>query len=128
MPIQVYVCKTHDKQDVYFRTYDVKSEYPCPECGKMSKHVISAPGVVDIKLTWNDKANDYRRDPYTQAKAQMRNLDRSEQERNGAAPMKVTEEQLQVVAKRIDAGNKTKTKSVVEKTHDRLRRNKQKSK
>ena len=106
MSIQVYECKKHGQVEVLIRSLDIPPTRVCSKCGLPMPNVISAPAIVDVRRTWNDKANDYRHDPYTQAKAQLRNLDRENQERQGARPMKITEEMIQVTAKGIDEGNR----------------------
>ena len=91
---------------MFLRGFDVPQTHTCPGCGKPIPHVVSAPALIDIQRTWNDKANHCRVNPYDQAKAQLNNLDRENQERNDDRPMKITEEMLQVTAREIDKGNK----------------------
>ena len=62
---------------------------------------VSAPAIVNVQRDWNEKANEYQRNPYTQAKAQITNAYREEAERTGKSPRKVTEEAVQVAAKSI---------------------------
>jgi len=106
MSIQVYECKKHGQVEVLIRSLDIPPTRVCSKCGLPMPNVISAPAIVDVRRTWNDKANDYRHDPYTQAKAQLRNLDRENQEHQGTRPMKITEPMLQEAAKRIDEDNR----------------------
>ena len=106
MSIQVYECRDHGRTEVFLRGFDVPQTHTCPGCGKPIPHVVSAPALIDIQRTWNDKANHCRVNPYDQAKAQLTNLDRENQEHNDDRPMKITEEMLQVTAREIDKGNK----------------------
>ncbi len=101
MPIYTYDCPVDGVQDVLFRTYDAPSTHMCPECYGSMGRCVTLPGRVEIKRDWNEKANDYQHDPYTQSKAQLRNLDREEQLHQDASPMKITEESIQAGAKAI---------------------------
>ncbi len=107
MPIYVYECGEHGRQDVFTRTFDILKERPCQTCGQNAKICVTAPSRHNIERTWNDKANEYRRDPYTQAKAQLTNLRRETLERverdcdRPTGP--ITEEAIQVGAKAIAA-------------------------
>lgn len=100
MPLQVYRCPIDGEQDILMRTFKVPSKIDCPTCGKQINHTISAPAVIDIKRDWNENANEYRRDPYTQAKAQINNRAREDAER-GIPLQKVNEEGIQAAAKGI---------------------------
>ena len=100
MPIRCYACRSHGEHDVFIRGFDVPPTHECPTCGVQASHVISAPAVVNVKRDWNEQANLCRRDPYTQAKAQLVNFDREEQGR-GNPPMKITEAAIQTGAKAI---------------------------
>ena len=102
MSIQVYDCPIHGKHEVFIRKVDIPQVACCPGCGKPTHITISAPAQINIEETWNDTANRCRVNPYDQAKEQLKNHDREQQERNDARPMKITEEQVQVVAKGID--------------------------
>ena len=106
MPIYSYSCSLHGEHDILVKTYGVPKTSECPKCGDITVNVITTPSRVDVKLDWNDKTHDYRRDPYTQAKAQLNNLDREDQELQGAKPKKWKENQIQEVAKRIDMQNR----------------------
>ena len=110
MPIYVYECPAHGRQDVFTRTFDVLKTRPCPKCGKASKICVTAPSRHNIERTWNDKANEYRRDPYVQAKAQLTNFYRGElehAERDCDRPEDpVTEEAIQIGAREIDKQNR----------------------
>ncbi len=107
MPIYVYDCENDGPQDVFSRTFDILPERPCPKCGKGAKMAVTAPARHDIERTWNDKANEYRRDPYTQSKAQLTNLRRETVERTerdcDRPTSPITEEAIQVGAKAIAA-------------------------
>ena len=106
MSIQEYECREHGRTEVFLRGLNVPQTHSCPGCGKPIPHAVSAPALVHIQGTWNDKANYCRVNPYEQAKAQLHNLDREDQEHNDARPMKITEQMLQVTAREIDKGNK----------------------
>jgi len=99
--IQVYECQDHGQEDVLIRSLDIPPTHDCSECGVPMPNVISAPAIVDVRRTWNDEANYCRVNPYEQAKAQFRNLDRENQERHDARPMEATEAGLQVAAQAI---------------------------
>lgn len=100
MPIYVYGCPTDGLVDVFFRSYGTFPEWPCPECGAPAARVATTPALVSVKRDWNEKANDYQRDPYTQSKAQLTNMNRTAAER-GEPQTKITEEAIQVGAKAI---------------------------
>ncbi len=102
MPIYVHECREHGRQDFLSRAFDPVPERPCKECGEPAGIVVTAPGAVDVKRDWNEKANDWQRNPYDQSKAQLRNIDREGQERHGKPPMRITEEAVQAGAKAID--------------------------
>lgn len=129
MPIYTYECPTDGYQDVFSRTYDVREEQPCPECGEPASIAVTMPALVTIERDWNDKASDDQRDPYTQAKAQLRNLSREEQLRHDKPPIKVTEEMLQAGAKAIHEGKTNPPVSPVVQTQrlqrERIREKKQ---
>lgn len=105
MPIYVYECPTDGKQDVFSRTFDVPDERPCPVCGRSALICVTSPSRHDIKRDWNEKANEYRRDPYTQSRAQLTNQHRSALDRVGRycdRPLDpVTEKAIQIGAKEI---------------------------
>ena len=106
MSIQEYECQEHGRTEVFLRGFDIPPTHACPQCGKPVPHAISAPARFNIERTWNDKANYYRVNPYEQAKAQLNNLDRENQEHNNDRPMKITEPMLQETARQIDRGNR----------------------
>jgi len=109
VPIYVYECPEHQRFDVFTRFFEVLKTRLC-KCGRASKICVTAPSKHNIEYTWNDKANEYRRDPYTQAKAQLTNLHRGELEhleRDCDRPESpVTEEAIQIGAREIDKQNK----------------------
>ena len=73
MPNQEYHCKHHGPFDIHLTfAEDVPKTSPCPSCGVGSRHVLRAP-AAQFEYTWNDQANEARRDPYTQAKTQAWN-------------------------------------------------------
>ena len=125
MPIYEFACPIHGLFDVFTRMGGTPDEATCmhEDCSERGERIFSAPARVNVRRTWNDKANDYRRDPYTQAKAQLTNMDREEQER-GAKPMKITEEAIQVGARAI--ADKRPRKSVVQRAveqHKKAKKN-----
>lgn len=84
-------------------------------CGRKSKHILKPIATAIIeggtgagrgmyidrkKRQWEAEANDQRRDPYTQAKAQM-DHSYNEQKDMGADVAKPTEESIQAAAKEI---------------------------
>lgn len=107
MPIYVYECPEHGRQDVFTRKFgDILKERPCPKCGRRSRICVTAPSRHNIERTWNDKANEYRRDPYTQAKAQLTNMHRESLEHVerdcDREPDPVKEEAIQIGAREIE--------------------------
>lgn len=106
MPIYSFTCDEHGQHDELVREYIVPSLSSCPTCGKSTENVVTKPSQVNVTLDWNDKANDYRRDPYTQAKAQLNALDREDQMTQDAKPKRWKEEQIQETAKQIDQQNR----------------------
>ncbi len=106
MPIYTYDCPEDGTTDVFFRAVGPPFELDCPECRGKMQNCVTAPAQVNIQRDWNEKANDCRRNPYDQAKAQLHNLDRENQEHQGTRPMEITEEMLQVTAREIDKENK----------------------
>ena len=50
MPIQVYVCPHHGEWWLRTSFADmVLEEAHCPNCGTLSKHVISPPGAIIVE-------------------------------------------------------------------------------
>lgn len=117
MPLQVFSCPRHGEFDVLLHfSQDVPQEANCPvvkhgrNCCEISRHVLKAPAGIIIKNTWNDNANEMRRDPYTQARYQAQHMRDEQRDMGNLDVPKITEEGLQVVAARIDADNKGKIK------------------
>ncbi len=103
MPIYVHECSEHGRQDFFSRAIDPRPWRPCQECGEPAGIVVTAHARHDIERDWNEKASDWQgHGAYHQAKAQLRNMDREQQERQGRPPMKITEEAIQATAKAID--------------------------
>lgn len=119
MPIYVYECPDHGRQDVFARSFSILKTRPCQTCGKASKICVTAPSRHNIERTWNDKANEYRRDPYTQAKAQLTNMHRESLEHverdcdRESDP--VQEEAIQIGAREIDKQNRNPGPSMEQK-------------
>ena len=91
--------------DVYKPIAALNRKEHCERCnGKMVRILRSPAGGAHFDRTWNEKANDMRRDPYTQAKAQADAV-YNEQNDLGKHPEKTSEEGLQIAAKAIDKGN-----------------------
>ena len=111
MPTQVYSCPRHKEFDVSVPfSEDVPQTAECPMkeksgrvCCEISKHILKTPAGVKFKRTWNEQANEARRDPYTQAKTAFENS-YNEAKDDGMNPVKPTEKQLQAAAKKIGAG------------------------
>ncbi len=126
MPIYVHDCPEHGPQEVFTRIFDVLQERPCPRCGKPSAICVTAPSRHNIERTWNDKANDYRRDPYTQAKAQLENMHRESLEHVGRdcdrEPSPVKEEAIQIGAREIAKQRRNPGPSMEQKQAARIRR------
>ena len=117
MPTQVFSCPQHGEFDVFIPfSQDVPREADCPvvkhgrNCCEISRHVLKAPSGIIIRNTWNDNANEMRRDPYTQAKYQAQHMQDEQRDMGNLDVPKITEEGLQVAAARIDADDKGKIK------------------
>ena len=119
MPIYEFNCIEHKLFSVFTRMGGSPDESPCPSCGERGTRVFSAPALVHVQRDWNEKANSYQRDSYTQAKAQLTNVAREEAERSGGSPRPISEESVQVAAKAI--ADKRPKKSVVQRTIDARR-------
>ena len=72
----------------------------CPKCRKKSKHILKPQAGIKIMRGWNKRANDFRRDPYTQAKAQLNNA-YNESKEVGMETGKPTEKSYQLQAASI---------------------------
>lgn len=100
MPIQVYECDEDGEFDlkISFKE-DIPQSMKCPVCNEKIKHIISAPSIKIVR-GWNEKANEYQRDPYTQAKAQAWNV-YNENREHGHEAIKPTEGGIQIAAREI---------------------------
>ncbi len=100
MPKQEYLCNTDGPFDVTLTFHDdVPASAPCPVCGSEGRHVLRAP-AAHFARTWNEQANEARRDPYTQAKTQAWNC-YNEQRDQGIIMDRPTEAGIQVGAQGI---------------------------
>jgi hypothetical protein len=77
--------------------------------------------MAKFSRTWNEQANEYQRDPYTQAKAQSWNM-YNEQRDAGIRLDKPTEETIQVGAKAIHDGERRPRPSAEQRQLSNLRR------
>ena len=101
MPTQVYECTSDGEFDLKLSFDDKIPRFmKCPVCNKKINHIISSVGGVVVKRGWNEKANEYQRDPYTQAKAQAWNSYNENKER-GHEMDKPTEKGIQRAALEI---------------------------
>lgn len=99
-PTGYYDCPEHGEFPVVFiSTTDATWAQPCPACGLMSEWAARAP-ASKFKYTWNDNANEMRRDPYTQAKYQAKHAYHEQKDLGQEAP-KPTEDGIQAGAKRM---------------------------
>lgn len=116
MPLYTYECPLHGEKEIFVRkTSDMPQTIACEECGRTSNRIFNAPSLINVERDWNEKANEYQCNPYEQAKAQLRNLDRMRQEQ-GDRPIKLTDEAIQVAAREINK-NKTGRKPNVAQRH-----------
>jgi hypothetical protein len=107
MPIQVYECKADGEFDIQLTFKDeIPKQFNCPACGKNSKHIIKPPAGIKVNRTWNEKANDYQRNPYTQAKAQLTNTYNTQKDMGAKDLKPPTEENIQFVAKQLSKNKK----------------------
>ena len=122
MPIYEFFCPEHGVFDVFTRMGGSPDEAMCMRegCDHRGTRVFSAPALVNVQRDWNEKANEYQRDPYTQAKAQLTNVTREEAERSGGTPRSMKEESVQAAARAIV--DKRPKKSVVQRTIDLQRK------
>jgi hypothetical protein len=108
-----FTCKKHGDFRIRVNrpAEEVPKKSPCPECGKKSSPKKYPPltpgghGGTKFSQTWDEQANEARRTPYDQAKAQMKN-NYNEQRDAGNHPSKPTEKGIQEAAKQIDRDNK----------------------
>lgn len=131
MPIYEFRCPADGVHDIFVRKLQASKTHKCPTCKREVPNMISAPSFINIVRDWNEQANDYRRNPYVQAKAQLHNLDREQQEHTDASPMKITEEAIQATAENIDRSNKqpedeTRVPRRTKRIQDKLRKKKKK--
>ena len=119
-PIYEFKCSKHGVFSVFTRMGGSPDESPCPNCDKRGVRIFSAPALVHVQRDWNEKANSYQRDSYTQAKAQLTNVAREEAERSGGSPRPVQEESIQAAARQL--ADKRPRKSVVQKQVDLQRK------
>ena len=96
MPVYSFDCPTHGTQDVLmpYPKGRPPKYHPCQFvieekkndlvknhlCLAPSKFVISPPGLITIRLTWNDEANEARRNPRVQMETQKKNLENERRE------------------------------------------------
>ena len=106
MPIYQYLCEVDGVHDLFLKGFNKPETHECPTCHCEVSNTVTSPARIEIKRDWNDTASDMQRDPYTQAKAQLTNIDRQDQLRHDKPAMKITEEAIQVAAKQIDNANK----------------------
>ena len=101
LPTQEYQCDKHGPFDIHLTwEEDVLSTYPCPICREEGRHILRAP-AAKFEYTWNDQANEARRTPYTQAKAQSWNM-YNEQRDMGVRLDKPTESYIETAAAILD--------------------------
>ena len=120
MPYFDFSCDRHGTFEVWTRMGGSPQESSCPACGQRGIRIFSAPAAVRIQRGWNERANDYQRDAYTQARAQLTNVAREEAERSGGSPRPVQEESIQAAARQL--ADKRPRKSVVQKQIDLQRK------
>lgn len=100
MPIYEFVCESHGAFDILARRYRAEAApAKCPECGADSRPSLSF-GAARVSRDWNDKANDQRRSPYEQAKAQSWNS-YNERRGRGLEAQKPTERMVQEGARQL---------------------------
>lgn len=100
MPIYEYTCRQHGPFEVFQRKFRESADpIACPECGESSRALVTVAGAK-VERTWNDKANEWQRNPYEQSKAQAWNTYNERQER-GLEAVKPTERMIQEGAKAI---------------------------
>lgn len=105
MPTQEYHCGRHGSFDIHLTfAEDVPETRPCPTCREEGRHVLRAP-ACKFNYTWNDQANEARRTPYTQAKAQSWNS-YHEQRDMGIRLEKPTDKSIETAAAAIDQGER----------------------
>ena len=112
-----FVCGEHGVFCI--RVNRPKEEIPetttCPQCDtrcsrKEYEPISGAPSLGSVYRSWNENANEMRRDPMTQAKYQAQHMQDEQRDMGNLNVPKITDEGLQVAAARIDADNKGKIK------------------
>lgn len=123
MPTQEYQCEADGAFDIHLTfVEDVPKTSPCPDCGVEGRHVLRVPaGGAHFARTWNEQANEARRDPYTQAKAQSWNM-YNEQRDMGVRVDIPTEESIQVGAKAVYDSERNPPLSAEQRQLVRIRR------
>ena len=108
-----YVCAEHGVFSIRVSRpeEEVPEATPCPQCDKKcarrpDKPISGAPGLGSVYRSWDENANEQRRDPMTQAKYQAQHMRDEQRDQGNYAVPKITEAGLQVAAARIDADNK----------------------
>ncbi len=100
MPTQEYHCNADGAFDIHLTfAEDVPKTYTCMTCKEEARHVLRAP-AAKFEYTWNDQANEARRNPYIQAKTQSWNS-YNEQRDMGVRLEKPTEKSIQTAAAAI---------------------------
>lgn len=106
MSIQVYSCGTDGDFELFTRTIgSVSPTETCPTCGKTSSHVFRPGGRMEIKRTWNDRANDEQKNELTMVTASQEGHMRKQAERGLDFKKKNTDD-LYKVAVKLQENNK----------------------
>lgn len=112
MPTQVYSCPEHGEYDIALSFKDeIPAFWRCPVdveadgvggvfCDERSPHILKPPAGIKVVRTWNEQANEWQRDPYTQAKAQATNMYNEQRDAGIDIPMP-TERDYQIAASQI---------------------------
>lgn len=100
------------------------AEERCGACNSTAERVLRPPAGVRVVRGWNEKANEYQRDPYSQAKAQTENAYNAARDQ-GQDVARPTEAGVQVAAKAIDDQKRRPAGPGVEqRAIERIRRDK----
>lgn len=127
MPTQEYNCPNDGAFDIHMSfAEDVPRCKDCPTCGLDSRHVLRAP-EAKFARTWNEQANEARRNPYTQATAQSWNS-YHEQRNLGVQLDKPTEAGIQVAAAALDQSERNPPPSAEQRQLANIRRDQKKKK
>lgn len=82
MSIQIYSCERDGDFEIFKQGINsVSPTEICPLCNKESIHVFRPLGRTNIKLTWNDQANEYQRNELTMVEASQKQHMRDKTER-----------------------------------------------